>query len=283
MERQEHYYSVNGIQLHTVETGDSEGKTILFLHGFPEFWYGWKKQLEFFAAQGWRAVAPDQRGYNLSSKPKGTNAYKMHHLTQDIAELIPQISRGKVVLVGHDWGGGVAWNLAMQKPQLLEKLIILNMPHPQVMKRQLSSNPRQMLRSWYTGFFQIPKVPEAVFRLFDYKLLEKSMAGTAHTNAFTLEEMEEYKAAWARPGALESMINWYRAYRRSHVQEDLHIAVPTLMLWGKKDKFLSTELVQPSLQHCLRGEVYFLDNASHWLHHEEPHRVNQLILEFVKR
>jgi epoxide hydrolase 4 len=279
---QENYYSSNGIQLHTLEAGDPEARTILFLHGFPEFWYAWEKQLPFFAERGWHAVAPDQRGYNLSSKPEGEAAYAMAQLTKDIAELIPQISKGKVVLVGHDWGGGVAWNLASQYPHLLEKLVILNMPHPKVLNQHLSSNIRQMRRSWYTAFFQLPWLPEFFSGAFHFKLLEKSLAGSAVPGTFTAQQMTHYKKAWSQPKALESMINWYRAYRYSPPKEILKIEVPTLLVWGRKDPFLGEEMAQPSIDTCRKGQLIFLEEATHWLHHEQPTQVNEAIQTFLE-
>ncbi|MFB9862887.1 alpha/beta fold hydrolase [Rufibacter immobilis] len=282
MKTRAQHYSVNKIQLHTVEAGPSSGNTILFLHGFPEFWYGWKHQLAFFAAQGWHAVAPDQRGYNLSSKPTGVEAYTIDKLTQDVVELIPQVSQGKVVLVGHDWGGAVAWNIALKYPHLLDKLVILNMPHPEVAHHHLTHNPKQMLRSWYTGFFQIPWVPEVVSSSFDFKLLESSMTGSARSNAFSPAEMEGYRTAWEQPDALEAMINWYRAYKYNPIEADQKVQVPTRMIWGKQDKFLGTELAQPSIEECAHSELIFLEEATHWLHHEFPEKVNQLIYEFAQ-
>ncbi|WP_205499962.1 alpha/beta fold hydrolase [Rufibacter psychrotolerans] len=282
MKTRAHSYSTNGIHLYTVEAGPAEGPTILFLHGFPEFWYGWKHQLAFFAAQGWHAVAPDQRGYHLSSRPHGVDAYTIDQLTQDIAGLIPQISQGQVVLVGHDWGGAVAWNLALHQPALLRQLVILNMPHPKVFHAHLTRNPKQMLRSWYAGFFQLPWVPEAVSSSFDFKVLESTMTGSARPGTFSAQELEAYKTAWNQPGALEAMINWYRAYKYHPIAADRKIDLPTLLLWGKQDQFLGTELAEPSVDQCRRGQLVFLDQATHWLHHEEPDRVNHLMLEFLQ-
>ncbi|WP_181303974.1 alpha/beta fold hydrolase [Rufibacter sp. XAAS-G3-1] len=282
METRENYYQTNGIQLHTVELGPAGGQVILFLHGFPEHWYGWKNQLNFFSQKGWHAVAPDQRGYNLSSKPEAVKSYTIDELTKDIAELIPQLTAKKVVLVGHDWGGAVAWNVALHYPQLLEKLVILNMPHPAVIHEHLRHNPKQMLRSWYTGFFQIPWVPEAVNSILDFRVLEKTMTGSALPDTFRPEELETYKKAWAQPGAMEAMINWYRAYKYNPIETDHQIDVPTLILWGKQDKFLGTELALPSMEQCTNGQLFFLENATHWLHHEQPEKANAWIENFLR-
>ncbi|MBC3539353.1 alpha/beta fold hydrolase [Rufibacter sediminis] len=281
METRTTFYRTNGVRLHVAEAGYANEKVILFLHGFPEFWYGWKKQLQFFAENGWRAVAPDQRGYNLSSKPEELAAYTIDQLTRDIVELIPQISAGKVVLVGHDWGGAVAWNLALQHPELLEKLIILNMPHPRVMHQHLTQNPRQMLRSWYTGFFQIPWFPEIASSAFDFHLLESTMTGSALPNTFTPADIKAYKEAWAQPNALTTMINWYPAYKQHPIKAPRPVKVPTLMIWGKQDPFLDTELARPSIEQCAKGQLILLGEPTHWLHHEQPERINRLMLDFL--
>ncbi len=209
------FYEINGIILHAAIAGPPEGKVMLFLHGFPEFSLGWKKQLEFFAEKGFRVIAPDQRGYNLSSKPKGIKAYRIESLVADVVALIRQVSTQKIILVGHDWGGAIAWEVAGQHPELIEKLIILNMPHLKVMNDTLKSNPRQLLRSWYFGFFQIPYLPEWFLSLVNFKMLERSMVRSANKNTFSKLEMAQYKTAWRNPSAVKSMINWYRAYKYS--------------------------------------------------------------------
>ncbi|WP_162054315.1 alpha/beta fold hydrolase [Pontibacter pamirensis] len=282
MEIRDKYYTVNGIRLHVAEAGNPEGPVLLFLHGFPEFWYGWRKQLGFFAAKGFWVLAPDQRGYNTSSKPSGVKAYTISQLTTDIADLIQQVISRKVYLVGHDWGGAVAWAVAQHYPNLLEKLIILNMPHPEVMHQELRTNPKQLLMSWYTGFFQLPMLPEAYCRAFNFKALEKSMMLTANEGTFSKAEIKCYKVAWQQPQALTTMINWYRAYKYKTLYVSREVTVPTLMLWGRKDTFLSDTMAQPSIAKCTNGQLVFMDNATHWLHHEKPDEVNSFIYEFIK-
>lgn len=282
MEIRENFVTANGIRLHVAEAGEPEGEVLLFLHGFPEFWYGWRKQLLFFAAKGYRVIAPDQRGYNLSSKPSGVKAYTLARLTADIADLIQQVIARKVYLVGHDWGGAVAWAMAQHYPDLLEKLIILNMPHLDIMQQELRKNPRQLQKSWYIGFFQLPLLPEAVSSAFNYKMLERSMASTAKAGTFTDADIARYKTAWQQPQALTSMINWYRAYKYNTLETTLEVKVPTLLLWGRKDTFLSDTMAAPSIRKCRHGQLMFLDDATHWLHHEKPDEVNQYIYDFIK-
>jgi len=282
MSATEKYYDVNGIQLHVAEAGDPAGKVVLFLHGFPEFWYGWHHQLAFFAQQGYRAVAPDQRGYNLSSKPRGVKAYTLAHLTADMAALIKQLTDQKIILVGHDWGGAVAWTMAREYPELIEKMIILNMPHLQVFTEHLRKNPKQLLKSWYADFFQIPLLPEIFSSAFYYWLLEKSMVQSALKSTFSVADIAHYKVAWRQKRALTAMINWYRAYKYNSAASAEPIVVPTLLIWGKKDQFLNSAMAQPSIDKCRDGRLVFLPHATHWLHHEKPEEVNKLIFDFIR-
>jgi pimeloyl-ACP methyl ester carboxylesterase len=275
-------YSVNNVQLQVTTAGEAHHPVILFLHGFPEISLSWRRQLLFFAEKGFYAVAPDQRGYNRSSKPNGVKAYTLPHLTADIAALIQQLTSGQVYLAGHDWGGAVAWALALHYPELIHKLIILNMPHPVVLQQQLKKSGKQRLRSWYAGFFQIPFLPELLCQALNFKILESSVVKTALPHTFSRQTIALYKKAWQQPGALRAMINWYRAYKYDPLTSKGKITVPTLLLWGKKDKFLSSAMAQPSLDQCSHGRLEFLDNATHWLHHEQPDLVNNLILDFIK-
>ncbi|MDQ3278656.1 MAG: alpha/beta hydrolase, partial [Bacteroidota bacterium] len=210
---EDHFYPVNGVCLHTVEAGDAVGNFILFLHGFPEFWYGWKNQISFFVQKGFRVIIPDQRGYNLSSKPPGVKSYCIQHLVADIVALIRSLTSKKIVLVGHDWGGVVAWQVALHHPQLVYQLIIINMPHPEVFRQTLRKSLAQLLRSSYAAFFQLPVLPEWISRAFEYKLLQRSLLKTANKGAFSKADIAMYKKAWRQPGALTAMINWYRAYK----------------------------------------------------------------------
>ncbi|PSR52128.1 alpha/beta hydrolase [Adhaeribacter arboris] len=275
-------YTINNIGLQTYEAGTAGQPLILFLHGFPELGQAWYRQLYFFAGPGFHVVAPNQRGYNQSSKPSGVKAYTIQHLTTDIAGLIKQLTSGKVYLVGHDWGGAVAWAMALRYPELIEKLIILNMPHPAVMHEHLRDNPKQRHRSWYAGFFQLPILPELLCRAFNYRSLEKTLVNTALPNTFSPAQIALYKKAWRQPGALTAMINWYRAYRYEPITNPEPIVLPTLLVWGKKDVFLRTEMAQPSIEKCRHGQLKFIDEATHWLHHEKPDVVNQFILEFIQ-
>lgn len=281
-ELKEKKYWVNEIYLHVREAGPPDGKVILFLHGFPEYWYGWRKQIPYFVAKGYRVVVPDQRGYNKSSKPTGIKAYRMQNMVRDVAELIGQLGQQKVVVVGHDWGGAVAWNLAAKHSHLLEKLIVLNLPHPHIFMKNLKRRPKQMLKSWYIGFFQFPWLPEKVNSAANFKLLEENMQRSSQPGTFTPEAMVEYKKAWQQPRAIGSMINWYRAIRYGLPKFSQKVLTPTLLIWGKKDIFLSHEMAQPSIEKCSNGRLVMIEDATHWVQHEKAEEVNSLIEEFIK-
>jgi len=261
--------------LNAVTAGPEDGPVVILLHGFPEFWYGWRRQLQPLADAGFCVIAPDQRGYNLSSKPLRIEDYRLSELTADVLAIAGQVNTKQFCLAGHDWGAAVAWNTAMQHPDRVRKLAILNVPHPAVMLRALRTEPRQMLHSWYILFFQLPWLPELLLPRTD-PLRKTSRPGT-----FSSEDMDIYREAWAQPRALTSMINWYRAALR-HPPRVGRIHVPTRILWGSQDAFLLREMAAESLAWCDAGELFEFPNATHWLQHEEPERVNRLLIDFFE-
>jgi pimeloyl-ACP methyl ester carboxylesterase len=278
-------YSVNGVELHVVEKGSKGQPVLIFLHGFPEFWYSWHHQIDYFASRGYRVLAPDQRGYNLSSKPGSVQAYQVKELVKDIAALIGATGERQVHLVGHDWGAAVAWAMAYFYPELIARLIIINVPHPKVFFETLRSDVGQMRRSWYIGFFQIPGLPENIIRLGHYKLMQNSLQKTSYAGTFTGADLKQYRQAWQQKNALRSMINWYRAavrYRNPAATFTHKINMPTLILWGEKDKFLKKEMARKSLKYCQNGQLYYIPDATHWVHHEKPTLVNELIEDFIR-
>ena len=277
------YHHVNGLILHVGQMGPVGGEKILLLHGFPEFSQGWTKLATFFANQGYCVIAPDQRGYNLSEKPASIKDYALTHLVDDMAALIISLTKTPVAIVGHDWGGGVAWGLAQRHPEMIKKLIVLAMPHPQVMKKNLRNNTAQMLKSWYAAFFQLPFIPEKIYSIFNYKLLEKSMVGSAPKGTFSKDYISACKKAWKQSGALSAMMNWYRAFLRVPEQNNADISIPVLLLWGKQDAFLTSVMAGQSIRYCSDGHLIMFKNASHWLHHEEPALVANNIQAFLKK
>ncbi len=278
------HIATNGITLHAVEAGPQTGPLLVFLHGFPEFWYGWRAQIEFFAARGYRVVAPDQRGYNLSDKPRGVAAYDLDCLAADVIGIFDHYRADRARLVGHDWGALCAWWVALKFPQRLEKLAILNVPHPAVMRQHLISNRAQRKRSWYVFFFQLPRIPEWRMRKNNWEINRVALSKTSRPGTFSAADLEKYVAAWSRPGAATGMINWYRAGMRKLFAgiADRRIAVPTLLIWGAQDKFMGREMAQPSIDWCDHGRLEFIENATHWVQHEEADRVNELLYGFLQ-
>jgi len=256
---------------------------VLLLHGFPEFWYGWHRQIEPLAAAGFRVIVPDQRGYNFSSKPAGAAAYALTELVSDITAIADQLGQEKIFLAGHDWGAAVAWSTALLHPERIAKLVVLNVPHPSVMRKFLSTRPRQLFRSWYMFFFQLPWLPEALFSAFNYAIGRRSLIRSSRPGTFSKEDLAQYGAAWSQPGALSAMINWYRALFRIRARfPDKIVRVPTRILWGQRDAFLLPKMAHESLRYCTNAELFTFANATHWLQHEEPARVSELLIDFFR-
>lgn len=289
--RLEHkFIETNGVRLHVVLAGPADGPLLILLHGFPEFWYGWRRQIEPLAQAGFRVVVPDQRGYNLSEKPDGVNAYAIDVLARDVMGLIEALGRQQACLAGHDWGAAVAWHTAARYPERVQKLVILNVPHPAVMIDTLRRSPRQLLKSWYIFFFQLRGLAEWMLGRGDYSGLVNMLKASAKEDTFSTDDLESYRAAYRQPGALTGMLNWYRAMfqaglRNQRNPEELtprNIKVPTLVLWGVRDIALSKELAQPSVNHCQQGQLVFFENATHWLQHDEPEAVSEAIRSFCR-
>jgi len=271
------------VSLHAVAAGPNDGPVVVLLHGFPEFSYGWRQQIEPLAATGFRVVVPDQRGYNLSSKPSGVAAYALAELVSDVIAIADQLGREKIFLAGHDWGAAVAWSAALLHPQRISKLAVLNVPHPSVMRKFLSTRPRQLLRSWYMFFFQLPWLPEIFFSPFNFRIVSRSLLRSSRPGTFSTEDLVQYRAAWSQPGALTGMINWYRAVFRARVKfSDNIVRVPTRILWGDRDAFLLAEMARESLRYCTNAELFTFANATHWLQHEEAARVSELLIDFFR-
>ncbi len=271
------------VSLHAVAAGPPGGPAVILLHGFPEFWYGWHRQIEPLAAAGFRVIVPDQRGYNLSSKPSGLASYALSELVSDVIAIADQLGQAKILLAGHDWGAAVAWSAALLYPQRIGKLVVLNVPHPSVMRKSLSTRPRQLLRSWYMFFFQLPWLPEALFSAFNYRIGARSLLHSSRPGTFSAEDLAQYCAAWSQPGALNAMINWYRALFRFRTKfPDRTVHTPTRVLWGERDAFLLAEMAHESLRYCTNAELFTFANATHWLQHEEPARVSELLIDFFR-
>lgn len=272
------------IRLHVAEAGAPDGKLMVLLHGFPDFWGSWRGQVEPLARAGFRLLMPDMRGYGKSEKPRGIAAYSDKMLASDVVGLIHWAGREKAIVVGHDWGGAAAWRTAIRYPDAIEKLIVLNCPHPEAMRKKFASDPRQLLKSWYMFFFQLPRVPEALLSLNGFSRLSHAIQSKARKEAFSPEVIGELKAAWAEPGALEAMMNYYRAAMRkpkdgvvSGARGGGKIQPPTTIIWGMRDPHLASSLAEDSALFCEEARVERLPEATHWLQYEEPARVAELI------
>lgn len=275
--------AVNGVQLHVVAAGDEDAPLVVLLHGYPEFWYGWHAYLEPLVNAGYRVLAPDQRGYNRSEKPAGVPAYRISELSADIAALIATEGRDAAHVVGHDWGAGVGWDLALRRPGVVDRLGVLNVPHPTVFEETLKSSLRQLRKSWYMFFFQLPRVPEWVQRRGNYRLLVDGFS-SAEPGTFSEDDLDRYRRAWSQPRALTGMINWYRAlFRHNDPPPRERVSVPTLVMWGKSDSYLLPEMAERSVEFCEDGRLEYFPDASHWVNHERVAAITDHLTDFFPK
>jgi pimeloyl-ACP methyl ester carboxylesterase len=227
----------------------------------------WRHQIPVLAEAGYRVIALDQRGYNLSAKPKGARAYSTSQLALDVVALADCLGIEKLRLVGHDWGAAVAWSVATNYPERLHKLVILNVPYPSVLTRHLHKDIRQLFKSWYIFFFQIAWLPEFLLGLGSGNGLARLLRESGHKTTFSDEDIAQYRQAWGQPGALSGMLNWYRAVFRDRGPRALKakIQVPTLIIWGEQDVALQVQMASESLEYCADGRLELIPEAAHWL------------------
>jgi pimeloyl-ACP methyl ester carboxylesterase len=256
----------------------------VLLHGFPEFWYGWRHQLGPLAAAGLNVVALDQRGYTTSDKPPRVRDYNLDRLAADVASAIAALGVERAAVVGHDWGGVVAWWLAVKHPGRVSRLAILNAPHPAVMRRALRTDPLQMMRSWYAFVMQVPRLTEWLSRLGNWRGVVRGLRKSSRPGTFTDADFDRYRQAWSQPGAFTAMVNWYRAAMRAPpaIPADVRVHMPTLVLWGAKDRFIRPKYAAKSVALCDDGRLEMLEAATHWVQHEEADRVNHRLTEFLR-
>jgi epoxide hydrolase 4 len=275
---------VNGVSLHVAQAGPLDGPLVILLHGFPEFWLEWRDYFAPLAQAGFRVVAPDQRGYNLSSKPQGVAAYRLDLLADDIFALADKLGRKTFRVVGHDWGSAVAWWMATRNPSRLERLVTMDAPHPAVWMSAVRQDSEQRRKSWYVQALRIPWLPEFLIRLGGYSGLTKALTNAARKDAFTPEVLKQYKAAWQQPGALTAMINWYRAVTSDELAMPVpkSLTVPTLILWGDKDIYVGPKLAEACAALCANVRVVHFPQSGHWLPHDEREAVIGQLLEFLK-
>ncbi|HEY8209622.1 MAG TPA: alpha/beta hydrolase [Myxococcaceae bacterium] len=270
------------VELHVAEAGSGD-KLVVLLHGFPEFWLSWRAQIPALAKAGYRVVAPDLRGYNTSDKPAGVTNYDVVKLARDVAELIQALGAERADVVGHDWGGGVAWIFAMLHGERLRRLVILNAPHPTQFQKLLRRDLGQLRRSWYMFFFQIPFLPEALIRAGNFAALRNAFRGLLERGRMNEDDFARYRQALSEPGALTAMLNYYRsAIRRSPRKNPPFqpIASPVQVIWGAKDRFLKLELADPPSKWVPDVRVAKVD-ANHFVQMDAPDQVNAKLLEFL--
>jgi pimeloyl-ACP methyl ester carboxylesterase len=293
---------LSGIELHYVTvdpapdavdhpTGDAP--LVVLLHGFPEFWYAWRHQLDALADAGYRVVAPDMRGYNRSSQPTGVDSYAPEKLVGDVRGLVEHLGYARADIVGHDWGGAVAWEAAIRDPDIVRRLAVLNAPHPTLYRDLLKRSPEQLLKSWYVFLFQVPWVPEQLLKADDYRIVEEMLTETAAPGAFTEREVQRYKDAMARSGDMSGPVNYYRATARETLRDEVlallpdaverngHVDVPTLVIWGEQDQALSVGLLDGLDEWVPDCRIERLPDASHWVQADAPEEVTDLLCDFL--
>ena len=275
----------NGIRFHVAEArperSDSEAPFALLLHGFPEYWGAWQRQLPALLEAGYRVWMPDLRGYNRTECPPNLADYRMSVLQDDVRGLIEASGAKRCMLVAHDWGAAIAWCAAAAYPELIEKMVIANIPHPRVFRRTVFTSARQMMASWYVFFFQSPWLPEWMLSRDNFAALTRAIVDTANPGSFTPSDMEGYRAAWQHSG-LTSMIRYYRAAMRYQDMPSTDtITVPTLILWGKKDHALTHPMATESLEYCTDGQLIFFDDGTHWVQHDCAARFNEKMMHFL--
>ncbi|MFC0040758.1 alpha/beta fold hydrolase [Actinomadura rayongensis] len=284
------FVDADDVLLHVEADGPDDGPAVLFLHGWPDLWFTFEPQMNALVEQGYRVLAPDQRGYGLSSKPATVADYAMPKLTRDIVLLIERQKLGPIHLVGHDWGGAVAWALAIERPDLVRSLTVVNCPHPQVFAEALLRRPSQMLRSWYMLAFQIPGLAEAVLGARDGAVLASMLRRGARLSD---ADLKRHRAVWRHPGTVQRPLLWYRAMFRTVLpsiraarsrsdRPEMTVRVPTQIIWGRRDGAFDRNLAAPSAAMCVESELHWLDTR-HWPHREEPRRVTELLTAWCAR
>ncbi|MDP3490999.1 MAG: alpha/beta hydrolase [Phenylobacterium sp.] len=278
--------AANGFAFAVDETGAGD-RLALCLHGFPESRFSWRAQLPVLAGLGYRVWAPDLRGYGETEpKPQDVDSYRMERLLEDVAALIDAAGAREVMLVAHDWGAAVAWTFAARKVRPLSRLVIMNVPHPAVFAQVLRRSPKQMLRSWYMAFFQIPGLPERMLLARDAQAIRRAFSGMAQDKSrFPEAVLDRYARDAQRPGAITGMINWYRAAARhaDFMREPwAKIEIPTLVIWGEADAALGLETLEGTVAFDTDQQNKRLPGDSHWVQQEAPEAVNTLLVDWLR-
>ena len=278
----------SGLHMRVARTG--HGPLVIMMHGFPECWYSWRHQMRGLS-DSYDCVALEMRGYGETDAPAGKQNYTIEKLVGDAADVIEALGHQRATVIGHDWGGAIAWATALMRPDVVERLIVMNCPHPERMSYALRHNPRQMLRSWYMLFFQIPRLPEWILRRRNYDAVARALRdGTIQKNVFTDADIDYFRAAFRNPYSITAAINYYRAALRStfiarpgtNDWASRKISAPTLLIWGEQDFALGKELTY-EMQGLFTGpfEIKYIPDSGHWVQQEKPDLVNQYVRDFL--
>ena len=281
----------SGLNMRIARAGAGAGPMVVMLHGFPECWYSWRHQMRALS-RSFDCVVPEMRGYGQTDAPRGVANYTLDKLVGDVADLIEAMGRERAVIVGHDWGGAVAWATALMRPEIVERLVVMNCPHLKRMSEELRHNPRQMLRSWYMAFFQVPWLPEAMFRAQNFRALDRALReNLIRADAITDDDLRYFHDAFQNPYSLTAAVNYYRANFRSGFMAragsndwiDRKIAAPTMLIWGEQDFALGKELTY-KMEPLFDGpfEIDYIPSAGHWVQQEEPELVSAYLRDFLK-
>lgn len=277
-----HYVDLPGARLHCAEIGPADGPLVVMLHGFPQFWYSWRDIAPRLADAGFRVVAPDQRGYNFSSK---RGPFTVTALTQDIVNLVNALGQPRAHIVGHDWGGAIAWALGSARPEVVDRLAVINLPHlKSFFTAVLRGNLTQLAKSYYIGLIQIPRLPEAALSANGFRGMKKALTDSALPGTYSDEVLQRYVSAWAKPGALRAMLGWYRAIPAQAARNQLQpymqaIAARTLVLFGEKDVALDVRVAVEGMKDVPNGRLVRFPDNSHFLPEERPAEVADLLVE----
>lgn len=274
-----------GVTLHVARAGPADGVPVVLLHGFPENWQSWRHQLPALGKAGFNALAPDLRGYNLSDRPRDRAAYHLRHLVADIAAIVRARPAQRAHIVGHDWGGVIAWTLTGMHPELVDRLAIINAPHMAIYLRKMW-RPPQIFRSWYLLLFRVPGLAEWALSAGNFRALRDMFGRYPSRQAFPAEIVESFIQALSPPGALTAALEFYRANLASDgaaLARSARIPVETLVIWGERDPALSTTLLDGLERVAPRVRVHRLPDVSHWVQNEVPELTNRLLTEFFSK
>ncbi len=262
------------ITLNVAFSDNEEDKPILLLHGYPDAWFGWEKIMKRLITNGFRVIAPDQRGYNLSDKPKHISAFANDRLIQDATDLMTYFGYKRFHLAGHDYGAYLAYLIGLEYPERVLKLITISGLHPTVFQNLRQLGIRQWLKSWYLTFFHLPRFPEKLMQYNNFQFLFQN-----HSTKLTAVEKQRYQNAWSQQDAVKSMIHWYRTTPKK--VDNPYLKMPVLILWGEKDLYLTTAAAKANLSYCSNGKLIVIKNASHWLMLENVKEVTEMISDFL--